>query len=131
MNLPSASSQDYLEAILALSPQAHVGVRSVDIAEALGVSRASVSRAMGMGVLREAGYIRHERYGRITLTESGRAVAQAVMGRHQVLKRFLINVLGIDEATAEADACRMEHVVSAATMESLIAHLERGGLSPR
>ena len=57
MNLPSASSQDYLEAILALSPQAHVGVRSVDIAEALGVSRASVSRAMG--VLREAGYIRH------------------------------------------------------------------------
>ena len=84
-----------------------------------------------MGVLREAGYIRHERYGRITLTESGRAVAQAVMGRHQVLKRFLINVLGIDEATAEADACRMEHVVSAATMESLIAHLERGGLSPR
>ncbi len=129
MNLPSASSQDYLEAILALSPQAHVGVRSVDIAEALGVSRASVSRAMG--VLRETGYIRHERYGRITLTESGRAVAQAVMGRHQVLKRFLINVLGIDEATAEADACRMEHVVSAATMESLIAHLERGGLSPR
>ena len=129
MNLPSASSQDYLEAILALSPQAHVGVRSVDIAEALGVSRASVSRAMGE--LREAGYIRHERYGRITLTESGRAVAQAVMGRHQVLKRFLINVLGIDEATAEADACRMEHVVSAATMESLIAHLERGGLSPR
>ena len=129
MNLPSASSQDYLEAILALSPQAHVGVRSVDIAEALGVSRASVSRAMG--VLREAGYIRHERYGRITLTESGRAVAQAVMGRHQVLKRFLIIVLGIDEATAEADACRMEHVVSAATMESLIAHLERGGLSPR
>ena len=129
MNLPSASSQDYLEAILALSPQAHVGVRSVDIAEALGVSRASVSRARG--VLREAGYIRHERYGRITLTESGRVVAQAVMGRHQVLKRFLINVLGIDEATAEADACRMEHVVSAATMESLIAHLERGGLSPR
>lgn len=129
MNLPSASSQDYLEAILALSPQAHVGVRSVDIAEALGVSRASVSRAMG--VLWETGYIRHERYGRITLTESGRAVAQAVMGRHQVLKRFLINVLGIDEATAEADACRMEHVVSAATMESLIAHLERGGLSPR
>lgn len=123
MSTPSASSQDYLEAILTLTTAEHSGVRSVDIAQYLGVSRASVSRAMS--VLKEAGYIQHEHYGLITLTPTGHSVAKRVLVRHQVLKSFLVDILGLDDAIAEEDACKMEHVISENTMESLIAYLER------
>lgn len=112
----TASSQDYLEAILELSEERGY-VRSVDIAEKLGVSRASVNRAVG--VLKKAGLVLQEHYSNISLTEEGRKVALKVLARHQTLKSFLTDVLGVSEDTAQKDACRMEHSISDETFEKL------------
>lgn len=110
------SGENYLEAILQLEEQNGI-VRSVDIAEKLGVSKPSVSRAMG--VLKKAGYINQETYGNVLLTEKGREKAKAVYHRHTVLTRFLVEVLGVEAGVAEEDACRMEHVLSDQTMEKI------------
>ena len=88
-----------------------------DIATLLQVSKPSVNKAMG--VLKEAGYIRQEVYGTIHLTPSGREYAEKVYSRHVLFKRFFVEVLGIDEQTAEEDACHMEHCVSDKTMSKL------------
>lgn len=120
-SIATASGQDYLEAILQLS--ADGPVRSVDIAQRLSVSRASVNRAIG--VLKAHGLVTQPRYGAIALTPAGEELARGVQQRHRVLKEFLTDVLQIDPATAELDACRMEHVISAATMESLIRFLDK------
>lgn len=112
----SASSQDYLEALLVLS-QGKDSVRSVDVANRLGVSRASVNKAIG--VLKELGFVTQERYGEVELTEEGRKAAVAVQKRHSTLKFFLKEVLGVGEENAENDACRMEHVISIETLEKL------------
>lgn len=111
----TASNQDYLEAILELSSENTI--RSIDIAQKLGVSRASVNRAMG--VLKELGYITQERYSYISLTEQGKQQAIAVKERHSALKLFLVEMLGVSEKTAEIDACKMEHSVSSETLEKL------------
>ncbi len=105
----SPSSEDYLEAILELSDQ-HNAVRSVDIANHLHVSKASVNKAMG--ILRQIGLIEQAHYGLIHLTEQGRFRAKDVLQRHVMLKRFLTEILHTSEETAERDACRMEHVIS-------------------
>jgi len=116
MNLLSPSSQDYLEAILQLSNKENE-VRSVDIAQMLNVSRASVNKAMG--ILKNLGYIRQERYSCIILTEKGMKAASSVRDKHDTLKFFLINVLNVSEETAEEDACKIEHAISAETFEKL------------
>jgi DtxR family transcriptional regulator, Mn-dependent transcriptional regulator len=108
------SSEDYLETILELSGRKDA-VRSVDIAGHLGVSKASVNKAMG--ILREAGLIEQALYGQIYLTGQGRQQAVEVLQRHSMLKRFLVEILGIEEATAEQDACKMEHVISNSTRD--------------
>lgn len=109
------SSEDYLETIYELSLKQE-DVRSVDIAEQLRVSKASVNKAIG--ILREAGLIRHAHYGLVHLTETGQKRASEILRIHQMLKRFLVEVLDIDEVTAEKDACRMEHVISRKTKEN-------------
>lgn len=111
----TASNQDYLEAILELSSENII--RSIDIAQKLGVSRASVNRAIG--VLKESGFVDQERYSDISLTDKGKAAAIAVKERHHTLKSFLKDVLGVSEKTAEIDACKMEHSVSPETLEKL------------
>lgn len=108
------AGEDYLEAILQLEGE-NGRVRSVDIANRLGVSRPSVNKAMGN--LREAGMITQELYGDIFLTDTGRERASAVLGRHGLIKRFLTEVLGVENAVAEQDACKMEHIVSSQTIE--------------
>ena len=113
----SASSQDYLETILALTQEQGAGIRSIDIAERMGVSRASVNRAIG--VLKQAGYIEQERYSLLRLTAAGWAMAQDVEEKHLLLRRFLTDVLHVDAQTAEEDACKMEHSISVQTMEKL------------
>lgn len=115
------AGENYLEAILKLEDE-HQHVRSIDVAGELGVSRPSVNKALG--VLKKAGMVEQQPYGRISLTPMGRREAAAVMRRHQTLKRFLTKVLGVDEETADNDACRMEHVVSEHTMEKLTAYID-------
>lgn len=111
----STASENYLEVIYELS-QAGNPVRSVEVAKRMGVSKASVNKAIG--VLRGVGLVEQELYGSIELTPEGLERAKEVMQRHQTIKRFLIEILGIDEQTADDDACRMEHVVSEKTMRA-------------
>ena len=102
------SGDMYLEAILVLAKKSGY-VRSIDVSEYLGYSKPSVSRAMG--ILREGGYILMEKDGAITLTDSGKKLAETIYERHTVLSELLIR-LGVDEKTATDDACRIEHVIS-------------------
>ena len=112
------SGEMYLEAILVLSQQ-RSAVRSVDVGEYLGYSKPSVSRAMG--ILRQGGYVQSDEDGFLTLTASGRAVAEKIYERHTVLTA-LLTALGVDEAIAAQDACRMEHVISDETFRALQRH---------
>ena len=116
----TASKEDYLEAILDCANE-EGKARSIDIARALKVSRPSVNKSLS--VLKESGYVEHERYGVITLTEEGRLVAARVRDLHDTLKMFLTDVLGIPADIAEEDACKMEHVISKTTADSLKKYL--------
>lgn len=116
------AGENYLEALLELSVDG-APVRSVDVAQRLGVSKPSVNKAMG--ILKEAGMVEQQLYGNITLTQAGRARAEQVQARHAALKKFLHEVLGVPLEIADEDACKMEHVVSEVTMEQLIAFLDR------
>jgi DtxR family Mn-dependent transcriptional regulator len=123
----SESAQDYLEALLLASRDQRV-VRISDIAQRLGVRLPSVV-AMLKG-LAAKGLVKHERYGLVELTEAGRVEARAVLARHRAIYRFLHGFLGVNEATAETDACRIEHVLSPDTVRrllKLVALLERDG----
>ena len=102
------SPEDYLETILILS-KGNDSVRSIDIASHLGFSKPSVSVAMKK--LRESGFVSMDPYGKVSLTDSGRAIAQKVYERHQVLSQWLISI-GVSVETASNDACRIEHVIS-------------------
>ena len=113
------SSEDYLERILMLY-EAKGTVRSIDIATEMGVTKPSVSFAMKK--LRENGYIRMDEDNLITLTESGMEIAQRIYTRHKILTQYLMK-LGVDEETARADACKMEHDLSAASFEAMRRHL--------
>lgn len=115
------SGEDYLEAVLALE-QEHGTVRLTDVALKIGVTKPSASRAMK--VLQADGYIHQESYGTIELTAKGRIKASQVYSRHKTLTTFLGDVLGLDQEIAEADACRMEHILSSETMERLSAFVE-------
>lgn len=110
------SREDYLETIFDLSGE-DGKVRSIDIATALGYSRASVSRAMG--VLKQDGFIEQEPYGLVTLTEKGKEKAHAVRKRHDLLKYYLFHIVEVDLDTAEEDACKMEHIVSDKTLRRM------------
>ncbi len=109
------SGENYLETILILE-QKLGAVRSVDVAAELGFSKPSISRAMS--ILKEAGLIEVQR-GALKLTETGRARAEAVYERHRVITRYLTDSLGLDSDTAEADACRIEHIISEQCFEKI------------
>lgn len=109
------SGEMYLEAILVLTKK-NGYVRSIDVSEYLGYSKPSVSRAMG--ILRSGGYILVEKDGAITLTDSGKEIAEKIFERHTVLSRLLMK-LGVSQETATADACKMEHAISDESFEAL------------
>ena len=115
------SAEDYLEQILMLSEQKGYA-RSVDIATSLSVSKPSVSVAMKQ--LREGGYITMDKDNYISLTESGMEIAQRIYDRHKVLTQMLM-LIGVDEVTAEADACKVEHDISIKTFDAIRRQLER------
>lgn len=105
------SGEDYLETILILR-QEKGAVRSIDVAQKLGYSKPSISRAMS--ILRADGYIVMEQSGAITLTEEGERVARTMYERHRLLTDWLIS-LGVSPEVAANDACRMEHALSEET----------------
>lgn len=115
------SIEDYLEQIL-IQQQANGCARSVDIAASLGVTKASVSHATKL--LRENGYIHMADDKCITLTPSGQEIAERMYQRHREIARFLMR-LGVKEETAIADACRIEHDISAETFAAIRRHLEK------
>ena len=117
------SAEMYLETIYVLTNQKNV-VRSIDVAEHMGYSKPSVSRAMGL--LREGGYITVSKEGFLSLTETGEAVARKIFERHTVLSSMLM-ALGVDEKTASEDACKIEHVISDATFEAIKNHMHTRG----
>ena len=114
------SAENYLETILMLS-QISSQVRSIDVANELMFSRPSVSVAMKK--LTEKKYIDIDAEGNITLTESGRNVAEAMYERHVLISDWLI-FLGVDKKTAVSDACKMEHDISDESFEAIRKHIE-------
>ena len=117
----TASMEDYLEAIANLGRRKQV-VRVKEISEMLGVKMPSVTSALKK--LSERELVEHERYGRIKLTPEGDRVASDVILRHKALKRFLAEALGIDQETAQEDACKIEHVISPLSLERVIKFIE-------
>ena len=109
------SAEDYLEAILKISEKKG-SVRSIDIVNELGFSKPSISIAMKR--LRENGYIEMDEDNLITLTKTGRDIAEKIYNRHKTLTCFLIGI-GVDEKTAEKDACKIEHDLSDTTFEKI------------
>ena len=114
------SSEDYLEAMLMMKEQ-HGYIRSIDIAEELGVTKPSVSYATKR--LRENGYITMDKEGLITLTESGMEIANRIYERHKTLTHYFM-FLGVDEETAREDACKVEHDLSNQTYDALKRHAQ-------
>ena len=113
------SGEMYLETILILSQKQNM-VRSIDVAEDMGFSKPAVSRAMAK--LKADKYILIDSEGNIALTESGRQIAEKIYERHTMLTRFLIR-LGVDEETAAADACKIEHDMSDKTFDAIKNHV--------
>lgn len=120
MNLQE-SGQMYLETILVLNEN-NTPVRSVDIAEYMGFSKPSVSRAIGL--LKKGGYIEVDEGGHITLTETGREEAIKIYDRHRILTGMLVS-LGVPEEIASADACKIEHHISDESFEAIKKYMGR------
>ena len=117
------SGEMYLETIYVLSQQSG-SVRSIDVAEEMGYSKPSVSRAVGL--LKKDGLLLMDETGSLKLTEAGEEKAKRISERHTVLSRLLMN-LGVDEATATEDACRIEHYISDRSFEAIKAHMRQYG----
>lgn len=117
----SASLEDYLEAIFNLAVESQ-GARSKDIAEALGVTRSSVTGALQ--VLSERGLANYRPYECITLTQSGRAAAAEVVRKHNILKSFFVDVLGVDADKAQQAACKAEHALGPEIIGRLLSFVE-------
>ena len=110
-----ASAENYLETIYMLH-KSKGAVRSIDIANELDFSKPSISVAMKN--LRENGYIEMDKDGHITLLEAGLEIAERMYERHTVISKFLMN-LGVDEAVATEDACKIEHVISDESFDAI------------
>lgn len=120
----TGSLEDYLEIIFLLSEN-NGEVRLTDIAATLGCSKPSVSKAISL--LKKEGLINQERYGQIVLTLHGKNTASEIYFRHKTLVNFLTKTLGLDEETAQKDACKIEHVISRITLERLIEYMKSKG----
>lgn len=117
------SGEMYLETIYVLSLQSS-SVRSIDVAEHLGYSKPSVSRAVGL--LKKDGLLLMDEMGYLKLTEAGEERAKNIYERHTVLSSLLMR-LGVDEETATEDACRIEHYISDKSFDAIKAHMRKYG----
>ncbi len=110
-----SSGEDYLEAILILKNK-NGYVRSIDLARFMNYSKPSISQAVS--TLRDGGFVDVDEHGHLLLTELGKEVAERIYERHLFFKEKLI-LIGVDPATAEDEACRIEHVISDDTFKKL------------
>lgn len=116
------SGENYLETILLLRKKSG-NVRAVDVANELNFSKPSVSRALG--ILKNAGLVEIETSGNILLTPDGEKKAGAIYERHRLITRFLMMTLDVPEDIASADACRIEHFISAETFDKIRRFVEK------
>ena len=116
-----ASGEDYLEAVLILQKKQGM-VRSIDLARHMGFSKPSISHAVG--VLRDGGFLTMDEDGFLHLTDIGREVAEKIYERHQFITEQLI-AAGVDQETAEQDACRIEHAISDTSFRKLKEKVQR------
>ncbi len=114
------SAEMYLETIYVLIENTGA-VRSIDVAEQMGYSKPSVSRAVGL--LKQGGYITMAENGYLSLTEEGRRAAKKIFERHTVLSKFLMRV-GVSAEMASKDACKIEHVISDETIAAIKKFME-------
>ena len=114
------SGEMYLETIHILS-QRGKGVRAVDVAEYMGFSKPSVSRAVGL--LRTGGYLELDENGYLVLTEEGRRVADRTYERHLFLTDFFVSI-GVDKEIAARDACKIEHDISDETFQAMKRYVQ-------
>ena len=120
------SGEMYLETIYVLSKKTSA-VRGIDIADHLGYSKPSVSRAVGL--LKDEGLVEKDAEGYYKLTPAGEKMAKNIYERHTVLTKLLMD-LGVDEKTATEDACRVEHYISDTTFKAIKKHMKtHGGLT--
>ena len=123
----SKSHEDYLEAIVMLGGTTTQSVPAVDVATKLGVSKASVSKAISF--LKDKGFASQPYYGDITLTEEGYTYGTSVLERHHMLFSFLTQVLGIEPERAEEEACMMEHAISDESFEKWMTYIRSLGVA--
>lgn len=132
----TTANEDYLECIVRIECEDKVdagqsaeelGIRSVEIAQRLNVSKASVNKAIT--ALKSQGMVEQSHYGKVRLTDSGRKVGAAVWRRHRMIRAFLIDELGVEFERADAEACLMEHALSEDTMNRWLAKLESSGIA--
>ncbi len=124
----TVSMENYLETIFHIARDRTVA-RAKDIAERLKVSRSSVTGMLQ--TMRERGLVNHERYGYVTLTQEGAAIARRVARRHEALRDFMVHVLSIDPAEADEAACHMEHGISKLVVDRFLEFAEFVETCPR
>ena len=125
----TVANEDYLECMVRIEQEdgAEAGVRSVDIATMLGVSKASVNKAVT--ALKAQGLVEQSHYGKVMLTQQGREIGSAVWYRHRLIRTFLVQELGVEFDRADAEACMMEHALSEDTMARWLSYLEQQGIT--
>ena len=115
------SAEMYLETIYVLSQKSD-SVRKTDISKHMGYAKPSVTR--GIGLLEERGLVTVDENGNLLLTKTGKAKAAQIYERHTVLTNMLISI-GVDEETADEDACRIEHYISETTFNAIKSHMNK------
>ncbi len=115
------SAEMYLETIYILSQKSN-SVRSIDVAEYMGYSKPSVSRAVGL--LKNGGYLEMANDGILSLTDKGKITAKKIFERHTVISEFLKSI-GVSDKTASIDACKIEHVISDETLRAIKKHIKK------
>ncbi len=113
----SSSMEDYLETIYLQDLEGHTA-KVKDIADAMGVSKPSVTEALS--VLQDRGLVHHQKYGDVELTERGRSTASQIYYRHQLLFNFFHSILNVPKELAEDDACKIEHLISETSVNHII-----------
>lgn len=118
----TVSQEDYLKQIYVLQQQQEE-VRVTDVATSLNLSKPSVNRAIN--TLMDMEFLEHEHYGTLKLTQKGQKAANNINESYKVIRKFLIEMLGVDEVTAEKEACIMEHAISKSTKKKWKKYMKK------